>query len=94
MSEPRFRRPRHQTVAAALAAFDADFMQRAQCYFAGGTRIVLEGRVEESGQTCAGIPVLCLDRVTCFAEKFLANADRGGDEPRPIALPGQGPSSA
>jgi hypothetical protein len=151
MSEPRFRRPRHQTVAAALAAIDGGFMQAAQCYFAGGTRIVLElgeyresedldflcssqegyralrstvsdvslgailaaplallrevradrygirtfldvggtavkleivleGRVELSGQPCPSVPVPCLDRVCCFAEKFLANADRGGDD--------------
>jgi hypothetical protein len=135
----------------ALAAVNAAFLQQAQCYFGGGTRIVLElgeyresedldflcsshdgyralrstvtdqslgailaepvalarevradrygirtfldvggskikleivqeGRVEVHGQTCAGIPVPCLDRVSCFAEKFLANADRGLDE--------------
>ena len=151
MSEARYRRPRHQTVAVALAAIDGAFLDRAQCYFGGGTRIVLElgeyresedldflcssregyralratvtdrslgailstpvglarevradrygirtfldvggskvkmeivleGRVEIRGEACAGIPVPCLDRVSCFAEKFLANADRGGDE--------------
>src|SRR5262245_10661424 len=42
MSEPRFRRARHRTVAAALTALDAGFLERVQCYFAGGTRIVLE----------------------------------------------------
>lgn len=151
MSEARFRRPRHQTVAVALAAMNGPFLNEAQCYFGGGTRIVLElgeyresedldflcsshngyralrsaitdrslgaimtsalplarevradrygirtfldvggskvkleiiheGRVEVHGQACAGIPVPCLDQVSCFAEKFLANADRGNDE--------------
>jgi hypothetical protein len=42
--------------------------------------IVHEGRVVVHGDTCAGIPVPCLDKVSCFAEKFLANADRGGDD--------------
>ncbi len=151
MSEVRFRRPRHQTVAGALAAMDGTFLAHAQCYFGGGTRIVLElgeyresedldflcasrdgyralrstvtnrslgaimtsplplvrevradrygirtfldvggnkvkieivneGRIGIHGETCADIPVLCMDKVSCFAEKFLANADRGDDD--------------
>lgn len=36
--------------------------------------------MELSGEHCTGIPVPCLDRVSCFAEKFLANADGGGDD--------------
>jgi hypothetical protein len=50
MSEARFHRPRHRTVAAALASLNGPFL------------------------------VPCLDRVSCFAEKFLANTDRGNDE--------------
>lgn len=151
MSEARFHRPRHRTVAAALASLNGPFLEQAQCYFGGGTRIVLElgeyresedldflcssadgyralrstvtdislgailaapvtlarevradrygirtfldiggskvkieivleGRVRLQGEACMGLPVPCLDRVSCFAEKFLANADRGNDE--------------
>lgn len=150
MSDAQFRRPRHRTVAAALASMNAPFLKQAQCYFGGGTRIVLElgeyresedldflcsspagyralrstvmedslgaimatpvplarevradrygirtfldidgskvkieivleGRVRLQGEPCIGLPVHCLDRVSCFAEKFLANADRGND---------------
>ncbi|OGA54557.1 MAG: hypothetical protein A3F74_22165 [Betaproteobacteria bacterium RIFCSPLOWO2_12_FULL_62_58] len=149
MSEPA--RPRHRTVLAALRALDADFLARAECFFGGGTRIVLslgeyresadvdflcasrggyralrstvsdtslgriakaplklarevvadrygirtfldvageklklevvlEGRIELSGGTADGLPVPALDPISCCAEKFLANADRGGDE--------------
>ena len=42
--------------------------------------IVLEGRVQLHGESCMGLTLPCLDRVSCFAEKFLANADRGTDE--------------
>jgi hypothetical protein len=151
MPERRFRRPRHQTVAAALRAMNAAFLASAECHFAGGTRIVLElgeyresedvdflcasregyrmlrstvrdtslgevlaeplalarevradrygirtflamddarlkleivheGRIAIGGEDVAGIPVRCLDRVSCFAEKYLANADRGADD--------------
>ena len=41
--------------------------------------IVKEARIEIDGETIAGIPVACLTRRHCFAEKFLANADRGLD---------------
>ncbi len=41
--------------------------------------IVQEARIEVNGETIAGIPVACLTRRHCFAEKFLANADRGLD---------------
>lgn len=41
--------------------------------------IVREARIELSGVRRRGIPTVCLDRVTAFAEKFLANADRGLD---------------
>jgi Nucleotidyl transferase AbiEii toxin, Type IV TA system len=149
MSDPV--RPRHRAVLAALRALDADFLARAQCYFGGGTRIVmalgeyresadidflcasregyralrsavsdaslgkiaktslklarevvadrygirtfvevgaeklkleiiLEGRIALAGRPVAGLPVQALDEASCCAEKFLANADRWGDE--------------
>ncbi|MBI3042980.1 MAG: nucleotidyl transferase AbiEii/AbiGii toxin family protein [Betaproteobacteria bacterium] len=149
MSEPV--RPRHRTVLAALHALNADFLARAECYFGGGTRIVLglaeyresadidflcasregyrdlratvneaslgriakaslklarevtadrygirtfldvsgeklkleiilEGRIGLSGGAADGLPVVALDEASCCAEKFLANADRWGNE--------------
>lgn len=45
----------------------------------GGTRIVLEGRVELGGMRRRELPVPCLDHARCFAEKPLADADRGSD---------------
>lgn len=41
--------------------------------------IVREARIEIEGEEIARIPVACLTRRHCFAEKFLANADRGLD---------------
>jgi hypothetical protein len=41
--------------------------------------IVREARIGLSGGTVARLPVDCLDHRHCFAEKFLANADRGLD---------------
>ncbi len=149
MSEPA--RARHRTVLAALRGLDADFLARAECYFGGGTRIVLglgeyresadvdflcasregyralrstvsdaslgsiaktplrlareviadrygirtfldvegeklkleinlEGRIGLAGGIVNGLPVAALDEASCCAEKFLANADRWGDE--------------
>ncbi len=151
MSKRGFTRPRHNTVARILAALNAPFLERTQCYFGGGTRIVLalgeyressdidflcssrdgyrelrsaisnrslgeiasarielarevvadrygirtfialgeervkfeivnEGRIEVSGNGRGGLRVPCLDEVSCFAEKLLANDDRGADE--------------
>ncbi len=42
--------------------------------------IVFEGRIDIAAERVAALPVPCLDRVSCFAEKYLANADRGKDE--------------
>lgn len=151
MPKPAFKKPVHRQVLAILSRLDADFFERARCYFAGGTRIVLElgeyresrdidflcsdrdgyrtlresagarslgamvagtlefardvradqygirtiistnsfgmkfeivreARIDIAGDKVAGIPVRCLTRRHCFAEKFLANADRGLDE--------------
>ncbi len=41
--------------------------------------IIREARIALEGCKVSGIPVVCLDRAGCFAEKFLANADRGLD---------------
>ncbi len=41
--------------------------------------ILRESRIDLAGAKVAGIPVTCLDREHAFAEKFLANADRGLD---------------
>jgi len=42
--------------------------------------IVNEGRIDLSGGRQRGLEVPCLDERSCFAEKFLANADRWSDE--------------
>jgi hypothetical protein len=51
---------------------------------AGGEKvkleIVLEGRIALAGRAVTGLPVPALDEASCCAEKFLANADRWGDE--------------
>ena len=151
MSKRGFSRPRHATVERILGALNAPFLDRNQCYFGGGTRIVLsldeyresadidflcssregyrnlrsainnrslgeiaageinlarevvadrygirtfieadgqkikfeiinEGRIDVSGNKQRDLHVPCLDERTCFAEKFLANADRWNDE--------------
>jgi hypothetical protein len=41
--------------------------------------ILREARIGLSGSVVAGVPVTCLDPAHAFAEKFLANADRGLD---------------
>jgi hypothetical protein len=49
----------------------------------GGIRlkfeVVREVRIDLGGEEIEGIPLMCLARRHCFAEKFLANADRGLD---------------
>jgi hypothetical protein len=42
--------------------------------------IVLEARIALSGGAERGLPVPALDQTSCFAEKFLANADRWTDQ--------------
>ncbi|HUL96343.1 MAG TPA: nucleotidyl transferase AbiEii/AbiGii toxin family protein [Usitatibacter sp.] len=41
--------------------------------------IVREARIDLEGEDVPRLPVMCLSRKHCFAEKFLANADRGLD---------------
>jgi len=44
-----FRRPHHQRIAKVLQAFDAEFLRDADCFFGGGTAIVLQlGEYRES----------------------------------------------
>lgn len=145
------QRPRHRAVLAALRALDAAFLARCECFFGGGTRIVLaldeyresadidflcasrdgyrtlrsavsdvslgriakpglklarevmadrygirtfvesagerikleiilEGRIALTGERVPEAPVRVLDRASCCAEKYLANADRWNDE--------------
>jgi len=145
-----FKRPRHQLVSRILNAIASDFLRVNQCYFGGGTRIVLElneyrdsldidllcadkvgyrnirsqisehslgallkfplplarevradrygirtffdiegekvkfeivaeGRITLTAEELPNVPIPCLDRVSCFAEKLLANADRWAD---------------
>lgn len=146
-----FARPRHARVWRVLESLDGERLAQTRCFFAGGTRIVLEideyresidvdflcsdragyralrsqitqrsfgdlfrdppdllreiradmygirtfldvdgeplkfelvaeGRIDVGGTDAAGFPVPALDRPSCFAEKLLANADRGRDE--------------
>lgn len=42
--------------------------------------IVAEGRIPLTAEKLPGLPILCLDRSSCFAEKLLANADRWADK--------------
>lgn len=151
MSERRFTRPRHVRVESLLRSLNAPFLEKARCYFGGGTRIVLdlgeyresagvdlicssregyralrstvtndslgeiaagrlvlarevvadrygirtfvefdgekikfeivnEARIDLSGSRHSRLRVPCLDEISCFAEKFLANDDRWSDE--------------
>ena len=148
---PKFKRPRHRLVWRVLESLNCELLTSTQCYFGGGTRIVLElgefresfdidflcsnragyrtlrsmitqssfgelfsgsydlireiradmygirtfllvedqplkfeiiseGRIHITGARTKPFPVQVLDRPSCFAEKLLANADRGGDE--------------
>ena len=42
--------------------------------------IILEARIAVSATTIKRIPVPVLDRISCFAEKWMANADRWNDK--------------
>lgn len=42
--------------------------------------IVAEGRISLTSQELLSVPVPCLDRISCFSEKLLANADRWSDK--------------
>lgn len=54
-----FKRPLHQKILEALQAFDAELLSRAECYFAGGTAIVLS--LDEYRES-VGIEFLCASK--------------------------------
>lgn len=54
-----FRRPHHNLVHRILTAFDAVFLADNQCYFGGGTRIVME--LDEYRESL-DIDLLCADK--------------------------------
>ncbi|MEO6103577.1 MAG: nucleotidyl transferase AbiEii/AbiGii toxin family protein [Pseudoxanthomonas sp.] len=54
-----FKRPHHQRIQRLLKAFDGDLLRRANCYFAGGTAIVLA--LEEYRESI-DVDFLCADR--------------------------------
>ena len=58
-STPEFQRPHHRAIGNLLARLDAAFLDDAQCYFGGGTRIALAlGEYRES----RGMDFLCATR--------------------------------
>jgi len=59
MSKPTFARPRHAAVTQILGALNGSFLHHAQCYFGGGTRIVLA--LDEYRES-ADIDFLCSSR--------------------------------
>jgi len=59
MSKRGFSRPRHATVERILGALNAPFLDRNQCYFGGGTRIVL---CLDEYRESADIDFLCSSR--------------------------------
>lgn len=54
-----FRRPHHQRIQRLLSAFDGDLLRRANCYFGGGTAIVLA--LDEYRES-VDVDFLCADR--------------------------------
>jgi hypothetical protein len=84
MPEPRFARPRHATVAAALAALDGRFLEECRCWFGGGTRIVLElGEYRESED----LDFLCSSAAGYRAlRSTIAERSLGKIAARPLAL--------
>lgn len=148
---PEFVRPHHRLIFKVLSELNTDFLSTCQCYFGGGTRIVLElneyresvdvdllcadpagyrqlrqtitqsslgeicsnklkllrevradmygirtyfevdsrpvkfelireGRINLTSTMIEQSPVPVLSPISCFAEKLLANADRGADK--------------
>ena len=59
MASKRYGNERHRAVAEILAQFDAGFLDRANCYFGGGTRIALA--LDEYRES-ADIDFLCSSR--------------------------------
>jgi hypothetical protein len=59
MSKQKYKRARHKLVQSLLGKLDADFLKKAECYFGGGTRIVLE--LDEYRES-ADVDLLCSSR--------------------------------
>ena len=84
MSDERFRRPRHRTVAAALAGMNGPLLEQAQCYFGDGTRIVLESGDYRASQ---GLDYLCSNPDGYRAERStVTDAFLGAILASPVAL--------
>lgn len=81
---PEFRRPHHRAVAALLAAMDAKFLDRAECWFGGGTQIALSlGEYRESRD----IDFLCSSRKGFrLLRETVTEGSLGALARRPIAL--------
>ena len=81
---PEFRKPHHRTVARMLAAFDAGFLERAGCYFGGGTQIALSlGEFRESRD----IDFLCSSRTGFrLLRETVASDSLGALLSRPLEL--------
>ena len=55
---PEFVRPHHRLIFKVLSELNTDFLSTCQCYFGGGTRIVLElNEYRES----VDVDLLCAD---------------------------------
>lgn len=71
-----------QNVELARAARSDQYGVRAICIIENSPiklEIINENRISLSGVTKPGIPILCVSRIDSFAEKLLANTDRGAD---------------
>ncbi|RVD61105.1 MAG: hypothetical protein EOS30_07970 [Mesorhizobium sp.] len=68
-----FRKPEHRIIAEALALMDRDFLTAAQCWFAGGTAIVLKlGEYRRS----LDVDFLCAD-VDGYRQLRMSAVERG-----------------
>lgn len=77
-----FKRPHHIAILTVLRALDGDFLVDAECYFAGGTALVLDlGEYRES----VDIDFLCADRE---GYRALRTALAGRADLTPILRPG------
>ncbi len=75
-SMPDFDRPRHQLVWQVLESLNESLLSSVQCYFGGGTRIVLElGEFRES----VDVDFLCSDRVGYRELRSMVTQNTFGD---------------
>lgn len=81
---PEFRRPYHRALARLLGAFDAAFLERAGCYFGGGTQVALAlGEFRESRD----IDFLCSSRTGFrLLRETVAEHSLGALVKKPVAL--------